>query len=86
MSNLVRVTVWNEYRHEKLEEHVAKIYPNGIHSAIGEYLKEEGFSVTTATLDEPEHGLTEEVLEHTDVLTWWGHMAHREVSDEFVGK
>ena len=84
MSNLVRVTVWNEYRHEKLEDHVAKIYPNGIHSAIGDYLKEEGFSVTTATLDEPEHGLTEEVLEHTDVLTWWGHMAHREVSDEVV--
>src|SRR3712207_6117628 len=41
-------------------------------------------NVRTATLDEPEHGLTEEVLANTDVLTWWGHGAHREVQDEIV--
>jgi trehalose utilization protein len=80
----VRVTVWNEYRHEREKESIAKIYPNGIHNAIAEGLSEAGYSVRTATLDEPEHGLTEEVLAETDVLTWWGHKAHGDVSDAIV--
>ncbi|HEU4327864.1 MAG TPA: ThuA domain-containing protein [Roseiflexaceae bacterium] len=84
----LRVTVWNEYRHEKTENHPAsRIYPQGLHEAIAEGLREErDFEVRTATLDEPEHGLTDAVLEQTDVLTWWGHMAHREVRDEVVAK
>jgi trehalose utilization protein len=86
MTELIRVTVWNEYRHEKKNPEVAKIYPRGIHEAIAAPLQEQGFVVTTATLDEAEHGLTEEVLNQTDVLTWWGHMAHREVSDEIVDR
>lgn len=81
---MVKVTVWNEGRHEKTHAEVAKAYPKGIHGAIAEGLKEAGFTVRTATLDEPEHGLTNEVLADTDVLTWWGHMAHGEVKDEIV--
>jgi trehalose utilization protein len=80
-----RVTVWNEYRHEKLDEAISKVYPEGIHGAIAQALREgEEFIVRTATLDEPEHGLTQEVLDSTDVLLWWGHMAHQEVNDEIV--
>src|SRR5918993_1585069 len=81
-----RVTIWNEYRHEKSDEHVAKIYPEGMHAVLAAALTEAGFEVGTATLDEPEHGLTDEVLDATDVLLWWGHMAHDEVSDETVEK
>ena len=81
---LPRVMVWNEGRHEKLSEEVRSVYPDGIHNAIAKYLKENGLKVKTATLDDPEHGLTEEVLAETDVLTWWGHMAHDEVSDVVV--
>lgn len=81
-----RVTIWNEYRHEKSDENVAEIYPEGIHGALAAMLKEGGFEVRTATLDEPEHGLTDEVLNTTDVLLWWGHMAHDEVSDETVDR
>lgn len=81
----IRVTVWNEFRHEKDKSHPAsQIYPNGIHTPIAEYLRGKGLEVRTATLDEPEHGLTEAVLADTDVLTWWGHMAHGEVKDEIV--
>ena len=83
---MIRVTVWNEGRHEKSHAEVAKVYPNGIHNAIAEGLKEAGFTVRTATLDDPEHGLTPEVLAETDVLTWWGHMAHGEVKDEIVDR
>ena len=82
---MIRVTVWNEYRHEKKDERVSAIYPNGIHGAIADALRQyPDLEVRTATLDEPEHGLTQDVLDNTDVLTWWGHMAHSEVSDEIV--
>ncbi|HRE27887.1 MAG TPA: ThuA domain-containing protein [Anaerolineales bacterium] len=85
MSEALRVTVWNEGRHEKRNPVVAKVYPNGLHHAIAEGLRAHGFQqVRTATLDEPEHGLTESVLTETDVLLWWGHMAHGDVQDEIV--
>lgn len=86
-SQTIRVTVWNEFRHERSNATVKSIYPNGMHEAIATRLrKEPGVTVRTATLDEPEHGLTEAVLAGTDVLTWWGHMAHQEVSDEIVDR
>ncbi|MCX6030946.1 MAG: ThuA domain-containing protein [Chloroflexi bacterium] len=84
MPNLPRITVWNEFRHEKAHADVAAVYPKGIHQAIADGLAAEGFPVRTATLDEPEHGLTDELLAQTDVLIWWGHMAHGEVRDEIV--
>ena len=87
MADKIRVTVWNEYRHEKSDQDVAKIYPQGIHAQIAEFLGTQfDIETRTATLDEPEHGLTEEVLADTDVLIWWGHMAHREVKDEIVDR
>ena len=85
MDRKLRVTIWNEFRHEKSKEAVKAIYPEGIHHAIAKSF-DGRFEVRTATLDEPEHGLTDEVLDSTDVLTWWGHLAHKEVSDEVVAK
>ncbi len=85
METSINVTVWNEGRHEKRSERIGQVYPEGIHGAIASGLREQpSFHVRTATLDEPEHGLTEEVLAGTDVLTWWGHMAHKDVQDEIV--
>jgi len=85
--NKIRATVWNEFRQEKSEEKVQKVYPDGIHNAIAEFLdKHQDISVKTATLDEAEHGLTEQVLDETDVLIWWGHLAHREVDDAIVDR
>lgn len=87
MEKKIRVTIWNEYRHEKQEERIRNVYPDGIHSVIGDYLKGfDQFEIRTATLDEEDHGLTEEVLNSTDVLFWWGHMCHHEVKDEIVEK
>ena len=80
----IRVTVWNEYLHEVQFKEIAAVYPQGIHGCIREFLEKEGFEVKTATLMEPEHGLTQDVLDHTDVLIWWGHMAHHKVQDEIV--
>jgi trehalose utilization protein len=82
----IRVTVWNEFRHERRNPHIAGIYPEGIHGAIAAPLRRAGYEVRTATLDEPEHGLGDDVLAATDVLIWWGHMAHHEVRDDIVAK
>lgn len=86
MNAPIRVTVWNEFRHEQQHNDVRAVYPRGIHTVIAEGLTAAGISVRTATLDEPEHGLPESVLAETDVLTWWGHMAHGEVSDAVVDR
>ena len=81
------MTVWGEFRHEKKNPAVAKIYPDGMHAAIAKHLSSQpGMQVRTATLDEPEHGLTEKVLAETDVLIWWGHLAHGEVKDAVVDR
>lgn len=85
----IRVVVWGENRHEQVEQKVRDIYPSGMHTTIKEGIEEnlgERAVVTTVTLDDPEHGLTEEVLADTDVLVWWGHAAHDEVSDEVVDR
>ncbi|MDP7399052.1 MAG: ThuA domain-containing protein [Lentisphaeria bacterium] len=83
----IRVTIWNEFRHEKTNETIRNIYPDGIHNTIGAAVKQrlgDAVDINSATLDEPEHGLTQDVVDHTDVMLWWGHAAHQEVADEIV--
>lgn len=86
MSRTIRVTVWNEFRHELNPSHPAStIYPQGMHQVLAEALNAaDGISAGTATLDEPEHGLTDDVLAATDVLIWWGHAHHGAVDDAVV--
>ncbi len=79
---MIHVTVWNEFLHERTEETVRKIYPEGIHECLAGFLREdEELQVRTATFDMPEHGLTEEVLADTDVLVFWNHMLQEEFED-----
>ncbi|GAA2386513.1 ThuA domain-containing protein [Nonomuraea africana] len=85
----INVTVWGENVHEEREEEVRRRYPEGMHGQIARGLRDdlgERVRVRTATLQEPDHGLTEKVLAETDVLTWWGHAAHEEVADEVVAR
>jgi trehalose utilization protein len=83
----LRVTVWGENVHEKKHKLVAELYPRGMHACIAEALNTDPeIRAVTATLDQPEHGLTEAVLAHTDVLTWWGHAAHGQVEDAIVDR
>lgn len=83
----MHVTIWNENVHEKTDETVQRLHPNGLHETLAGIVRElPNVSVRTATLDEPEAGLTEEVLNGTDVLIWWGHMAHADVPDEVVAR
>lgn len=78
----IRVTVWNEFRHEKHLKEAMALYPNGIHCTVKAFLdKNADYEVRLAALDDPHQGLSDEVLNNTDVLIWWGHMAHGEVDD-----
>ena len=81
----IRALVWNEYVHERLNETVKALYPDGMHKTIAEALAADGdIAARTAVLQEPEHGLTEAALDQTDVLLWWGHAAHDDVEDATV--
>lgn len=83
----IRATVWGENVHERKNETVAGIYPDGMHNQIAKLLGEDtNIQTITATLEQPDHGLTDDVLENTDVLLWWGHAAHGDVADEIVEK
>lgn len=85
LTSPIRVTIWNEFVHERQNPAVTALYPQGIHGALAEALSPHtDFQIRTATLDEPEQGLPSSVLDETDVLLWWGHKAHEEVSDELV--
>lgn len=85
MSQPVRVVVWGENFHELHDEPVRKIYPEGMHAAIAQGISEllgESVEVSTTTLLDDHQGITEELLASTDVLVWWGHARHDEVTDE----
>lgn len=85
---MLKITIWNEFLHERQNPVVTQIYPQGIHKALqqnlGPFFSDREAEIVTATLDEPEHGLSHERLNQTDVLLWWGHMAHDQVSEEIV--
>jgi len=80
----MKITVWNEFVHEKADGTAKDLYPDGIHMCIARFLEEAGYEVRTATMDDPECGLTDEVLADTDVLFWWGHVRHGQVPNEVV--
>lgn len=83
----VRVTIWNEFIHEKRPGLAKELYPEGIHQKLAQEIGEQGdFEVCTATLEQPDHGLSEDLLQQTDVLVWWGHQAHDQVADEIVDR
>ncbi len=80
----MKVLVWNENEHEKTIPRVTEIYPGGLHEYIKSFVEEEDVEVVTATLDDENCGITEELLSTVDVVIWWGHMAHAKVPDSVV--
>lgn len=89
MSKPIRVTVWNEFVHERERDDVRRVYPDGLHAVIADGLRQslgDAAEIRTATLDQPEQGLPESLLEATDVLLWWGHAAHDRVDDALVDR
>lgn len=83
----LRVTIWNEFVHERDKDAVKALYPDGIHATLAQALAQQlgdQVQIRTATLDEPQYGIPDDVLAATDVMLWWGHAAHDRVTDERV--
>ena len=78
---MIRVSIYNEYVHEQVDEKVRAVYPDGIHGALASFLESDEITVRSFTL-ETVNDITKEVLDDTDVMIWWGHMRHGEVPDE----
>ena len=86
----IHLTIWNENVHERAEgefgDHVRAIYPHGIHNALRDELAADDLEISAVSLDMPEQGMPDDLVEKTDVLMWWGHCAHGKVADELVDK
>ncbi|MDR2303060.1 MAG: ThuA domain-containing protein [Treponema sp.] len=81
----IRVTVWNEYQDEQKREEVTKVYPNGLHVAIADFLNREGgIKAKCSVITDPDQGFSEEILDDTDVMVYWAHMLHHIVEDRFA--
>ncbi len=78
---MIRVLIFNEFVHEKTDERVKAIYPDGIHNCVKAAIEDDEIVVETVTLDDVDT-ITEERLQNTDVVIWWGHLQHHKVPDE----
>ena len=86
----LKVAIWNEFIHERennaVGEYIRKIYPDGIHNFLADILAADDVETIPVSLDMPEQGLHDDLLNTIDVLVWWGHCAHDKVSDLLVDK
>jgi len=83
-----RVVVWSEGT-ASVDPEAKKVYPNDINFAIAEGLKPleaQGWEIVSASLNDPDQGISDERLNNTDILIWWGHKKHGEVKDALVEK
>jgi trehalose utilization protein len=84
---MIRVLVWNEFLHEKQSALIASLYPAGIHGAIAAGLRQSpDLQVATATMDQPDQGLSEATLAQTDVLVFWSHIGQASFPEEAVDR
>ena len=84
---MIKVTVWNEFSFSCRCEAALAIYPQGHHETIKAFLNaEKDIEATAATLEMPHQGLPDDLLAATDVLIWWGHCRHDDVTDELADK
>ena len=82
---MINVLVWCENIQNKTQADVVAAYPEGMHNTIANFLAADpDISVKTATLDDTECGVTDDVLAGTDVVLWWGHVGHDKVPDAVV--
>lgn len=71
----IRVVVWDEQQPAQKQA-----YKNFLGNQIADHLKQQGFTVTSVRMDDPEQGLSKETLDNCDVLVWWGHVRNKEVA------
>ena len=82
ISPKIQVVVWDERQPRQKEA-----YPNFLGNQIAAALdKSPHISVRSVALDDPNQGLSEEVLDNCEVMIWWGHVRHPEISMETAAR
>jgi trehalose utilization protein len=76
----IRVVVWDE-RQEAQKSAYGDYLGNTL---VSELEKHPEFSVKSVGLNDPDQGLTDDILDNCDVLIWWGHQKHAQVTTEHV--
>ncbi|MBM7568378.1 ThuA domain-containing protein [Paenibacillus sacheonensis] len=79
---MIRTRVWGENFHDRLNHICQRNYPTGMHNCIADALRSDEIEVSVSIFEDPEHGLSEENLNNTDVLIWWSHSRNEDVPDE----
>ncbi len=78
----IRVVVWDERQPKQKEA-----YDNFLGNEVAAYLKTQpGIEVKSVCIDDPEQGVSNDVLDNADVLIWWGHVRHAEIKPETAKK
>lgn len=67
----MNITIFNEYHPNEHTGKAEKNYPGGIHIALKSIFESQEYDVVTATQEQACNGLTDEILDNTDVLLWW---------------
>lgn len=76
------VLVWDEQQEVQVR---SGAYENYLGNAIAEFLATvPGLKVVSASIKEPEQGLSAERVNTADVILWWGHVRHADVDDSRV--
>ncbi|MDR2202645.1 MAG: ThuA domain-containing protein [Clostridiales bacterium] len=83
---MIRVTVWTEFDKTDIPAPVAAAYPDGMDGCLGSILGGKDFKVTLANLFDADCGLSEKLLNDTDVLVYWAHSRHGAVPDDAVAR
>ncbi|MFT7643388.1 MAG: trehalose utilization protein, partial [Pirellulaceae bacterium] len=79
---VIKVVIWDEQQPSQ-----KKAYPVFLGQYIADYLKRQpGLQVDSVSIDHPQKGLSDEVINNCDVLIWWGHVRNAQVKPEEVTK
>lgn len=76
----VNALVWSEGTEPE------DVYPDGIRAVIADALKADGIDTRTRSIEDKQQGVIDADLAWADVLLWWGHLKHDEITDETVDR
>src|ERR1700729_2288198 len=86
MPDLPRVTVFYEDTAQPQQAAYERVYPLGLGVVLQNALQRRGLNVHLARISEPENGLSAEVLNDTDVLVWWTHLAPQGIAPDVTAR
>ena len=72
----IRVLIWDEQQPKQKQA-----YDHYIGATLAKHLeKSNKFEIISTHIDAPQHGIDVATLDATDVIIWWGHVRHSEIS------